>query len=266
MTKERRSNPHQVNRRSLFGAPAVQALIIQGVAFVLVLLLLMAGLGELTGIQTVPVAALLQGVMAAAITRWRRLAPWWLLIQLLFPPALIALHSLHLPPTLFLAAFVFLLVLYWSTFRTQVPFYPSRPVTWQAVAELLPPDRAIRFVDIGSGLGGLILNLARRRPDSVFIGIEIAPLPWLVSLLRARIGRSSGHFICGDYERLDLADFDVVFAYLSPAAMPALWDKARAEMHPGALLLSFEFPIPDIKPDSITKSDPDTPSLYAWRL
>ena len=48
-----------------------------------------------------------------------------------------------------------------------------------------PSDRPVRAVDIGSGLGGLVLELARRRPDSVFMGIELAPLPWLLSWLRA---------------------------------------------------------------------------------
>jgi hypothetical protein len=35
-----------------------------------------------------------------------------------------------------------------------------------------------------------------------------------------------------------------VFAYLSPAAMPALWRKAQREMRPGSLLVSYEFEIP----------------------
>ena len=45
----------------------------------------------------------------------RRLARWWVLIQLLFPAALLLTLALRLPPGLFLAAFLFLLLLYWST-------------------------------------------------------------------------------------------------------------------------------------------------------
>jgi hypothetical protein len=214
----------------------------------------------------VALAALLQGGLAAMMSYWRGLARWWLFIQLLFPVAIVATQLLQLPPTLYLAAFVFLLGLYWTTFRTQVPFYPSRPAAWSAVATLLPQDRPVKFIDIGSGIGGLVLNLAGRRPDSEFVGIELAPLAWLISSLRAHIGGSRGHFVRGDYTHLDLAQYDVVFAYLSPAAMPDLWHKASAEMRPGSLLLSYEFSIPAMSPQIAAQSVSDGPVLYGWHM
>ena len=212
---------------------------------------------------------MLQGGLAALLSAWRRLPRWWIPIQLLFPLALLAALGLHLPPTLFLIAFVFLLALFWSTFRTQVPFYPSRVATWRAVLTLLPaPTMApapVRFIDIGSGLGGLVLSLAAARPDGEFSGIEVAPLPWLISYLRARFAGSSADFKRGDYEALDFSQFDVIFAYLSPAAMPALWQKAQREMRPGSLLLSHEFLIPDQTPQLTVLPDPHGPALYGWR-
>ncbi len=179
---------------------------------------------------------------------WRGLAWWWLPIQLLFAPALLAMHALSLPPVLFLGLFLFFLLLYWSSFRTQVPYYPSTPAVWRTVAGLLPP-RPLRVIDIGSGFGGLALHLAAQRPDSTISGIELAPLPWLVSHMRARLRGARVRFMRGDYLRLDFAAYDVVFAYLSPAAMPALWEKAHSEMRPGTLLLSYEFVIPGQVPD-----------------
>lgn len=244
----------------------MQALIIQGASFLLTILAL-RGVWVLADMQAgIIVAALLQGTIAAALSYGRRLAPWWLPIQFLFPGALIALHSLSLPPEIFLVLFVFLLGLYWTTFRTQVPFYPSGPAAWEAVAGLLPAGRPVRFIDIGSGLGGLVLNLAARRPESAVAGIELAPLPWLASRLRAWVAGSRGRFLRGDYMHLDFAQYDVVFAYLSPAAMPALWEKARAEMQPGALLLSYEFSIPRIAADVIVTSQTQGPVLYTWRF
>ena len=145
----------------------------------LVYLLARAGVG-----MTLFSVALLQGVLAALIT-WRTgLARWWCAIGLLFAPALLAASALELPPLLFLLVFIFLLGLYWSTFRTQVPFYPSGPAVWRAVAQLIADRPGVKLIDIGSGLGGLVLDLARRRPDGQFCGIELAPLPWLASRLR----------------------------------------------------------------------------------
>ena len=211
-------------------------------------------------------AALLQGAFAALLTwRWR-LAPWWTAIGLLFPLALYGASGSDLPPSLFLGIFLFMLVLYWSTFRTQVPYYPSGKTAWAVVAGQLPEGRAVKVIDIGSGLGGLVLDLARRRPDAEVTGIELAPLPWMASWLRARFSRSRARFLLGDYEKLDFAGFDAVFAYLSPAAMTALWHKARREMRPGSMLMSYEFAI-DGHPPTLSLYLQDTGrTLYIWHF
>ena len=247
-------------------APALQALLIQCAALPLALALVMLLLRAEVPLSLAG-AALLQGAVAAALSYWRKLAPWWLAIELLFPVALICATGLQLPPWLFFAAFTVMLLVYWSTFRTQVPYYPSGPRAWNAVAKLLPQQRRLTLIDIGSGLGGLVLELARRRPESTFSGIELAPLPWLIRALRARaLRRNNAHFVRGDYEQLDLGDYDAVFAYLSPAAMSALWAKASAEMRPGALLLSYEFGIGEKAPDMTIVPTGHGPSLYAWRF
>ncbi|MFC0250328.1 class I SAM-dependent methyltransferase [Massilia consociata] len=244
--------------------PAVAALLLQVAAFPLTLVAtwLLATAG-------VPMSYLavagLQGAIAAGLTWWRGLASWWRLIQLLFPLALFGASQLAVPPPVFLAAFLFLLVLYWSTYRTQVPYYPSGRAVWHAVAGLLPHAGTVRVIDIGSGLGGMVLDLARR-PGIEATGIELAPLPWLVSRLRAALGGSRARFIRGDYDKLDFAGYDLVFAYLSPAAMDALWQKAVREMRPGALLVSYEFVIDARLPDRTVYPTMGGPALYIWHF
>lgn len=208
--------------------------------------------------------ALVQGLLAALLTWKLALAAWWRVIQLLFPLAVLTALALQLPPWLFGAGFLLLLGWYWSTFRTQVPYYPSGPAVWDAVRQLLPAGKPVRVVDVGSGLGGFTLYMARVRPDADAVGIELAPLPWLVSWLRARLGRSRARFLRGDYEDLDFSQFDLVFAYLSPAAMSGLWRKARAEMRPGSMLISYEFIITETPPDSIIRVTEAEIPLYIW--
>lgn len=252
--------------KSILSAPALEALIIQCVSLVLTLILT----GSVAVLAQYDVGllwtALIQGSVSAAIARWRGMPLWWLIIQFLFPVAVLLALSLHLPPVVFLGAFVFLLALYWTTFQTQVPFYPSSPEIWDAVADLLPPHQPIKFIDIGSGLGGLILNLDKRRSDSDFIGIELAPLPWLISWMRACIGRRRCRFLRGNYNQLNFSHYDVVFAYLSPAVMTAVWGKAQAEMRPGTLLISYEFPVADRNPDNIIRPSVQGAELYCWTM
>lgn len=246
--------------------PAVLALLLQIAAF-LIVLLLASGLDAIFQVSlNLLVAAILQGAIAAMLSCWRRQARWWWLIQFLFPVLLVLALALQLPPVLFLAAFLVFLFLYWSTFRTQVPYYPSRLPVWETVARMLSERDGVRFIDIGCGFGGLVLYLARRQPSGRFFGIEIAPLPWAVARLRGRMAGDAAQFVRGDYRSLNLADYDVVFAYLSPVAMPGLWEKAQAEMRPGSLLLSYEFPIAGMPADEIVSPEGDGPDLHIWRL
>jgi hypothetical protein len=250
-------------------APAVRALLLQILAFLLTLatvwLLARAGLApSWLGVT------LVQGAWAAALS-WRAgLASWWCAIQFLFPPGLLlarqAADALSLPPAAFLAIFLFMLLLYWSTFRTQVPYYPSGRAVWEEVARQLPADRPLRIVDIGSGLGGLVLELARRRPDCEVSGIELAPLPWLASRLRAVASHSRARFLRGDYESLNFGNYEVVFAYLSPAAMDKLWTKAEAEMKTGSVLISYEFAIAGREPDRRVVTADSRKILHIWHF
>lgn len=252
--------------RGLLRLPSVQALAIQSAALLLVGLALML-LARLHWLQpgtfpSMTTIVLLQGTLAALLSRWRRQAAWWPVLHFLFLPSALAALSLRLPPGVFLGVFLLMLALYWSTFRTQVPFYASGAAVWGAVEAALP-QQPLRMMDVGSGLGGLVVHLAARRPDSRFEGIELAPLPWLLSRLRQAAGARC-RFLRGDYHRLDFGAYDVVFAYLSPAAMPALWSKARAEMRSGTLLLSHEFGIPGIAPQIARPTRPGGPVLYGW--
>jgi hypothetical protein len=258
----------------IFKAPALRALLAQLLAFPLTLaavwLLARAGLFPEPGPAAWTGAALLQGGWAALLS-WRfRLAPWWRAIGLLFPACVLlargGAESLQVPSWAFLLVFVVLLLVFWSTFRTQVPYYPSRRSAWDKVAELLPQERPLKVIDIGSGLGGFVLDLARRRPDCQVSGIELAPLPWLASSLRALLSRSSARFLRGDYDGLDFAAYDVVFAYLSPAAMGALWRKASQEMRPGSILLSYEFTIEERAPDVSFVTTDSAKVLHLWHF
>jgi hypothetical protein len=254
--------------RGLLRLPSVQALAIQSGALLLVALSLLL-LTRLHWLQpghfpSMTTVALLQGALAALLSRWRRQAAWWPVMHFLFLPAALAALSLRLPPWLFLGVFLLMLTLYWSTFRTQVPFYASGAAAWSAVeAEL--PRQPLRMIDVGSGLGGLVVHLAAARPESRFEGIELAPLPWLLSRMRQMAGARCG-FLRGDYHRLDFGAYDVVFAYLSPAAMPALWAKARAEMRSGTLLLSHEFAVPGVAPQIVRPTREHGPMLYGWAM
>ncbi len=247
--------------------PSITALLLQSAAVVLMLLTV-----NVTGRYDSPLLfALLCGLLAATFSFFAGLAKWWLVIQLMFAPALVLMLAVKLPPTLFLGAFLALLLVYWSTFRTQVPLYFSSNKVWHALEHLLPvakTDSRFTFIDLGSGLGGVLTHLARVRPDGRYIGVEAAPLPFFWSWLRIGLGR---HRNCqvqwGNLWDCDLSLYDVVFAYLSPVPMGKLWHKARAEMRPGTMFISSTFSILDqTNHETVQVDDLHHSTLFIWHM
>ena len=247
----------------LMKTPALSALFLQFLSFFLVCVLQLL-LWHIASLRLSPWQfACSVGGIAAALSYLRAMRWWWVVMQLVFVPGLLSASSLQLPAWLFLLAFLLMLGVYGSTYRTQVPLYFSGSAVWQSVAALVPPG-PVRVIDIGSGIGGLVLSLADACPQARVSGIEMAPLPWLVSKWRARRRRSAAQLLRGDYQTLDFALYDVVFAYLSPAAMPGVWQKAKSEMRPGTLLLSYDFAVDGEAPNFIQRPRADGPNLYGW--
>ena len=84
--------------------------------------------------------------------------------------------------------------------------------------------------------------------------------------MRAKISSSSAVFKLGDYQALNFANYDVIFAYLSPVAMLNLWEKAHKEMLPGSMLVSLEFEILGVAPSFCISGNGLSPILYIWKI
>lgn len=243
--------------------------------FVAMLLQILAALLIYGGLRVsgIPVhgalAAFTCGVVAMLLGHFAGLERWWLPIQLLFVPALWLMLTLSIHPAVYGSIFGLLLLVYWSTFRTRVPLYLSNAETWQAIEALLPAADAARplhFIDLGCGLGGLLAHLAAERPCDRFEGVELAPLPALISALRT-LRHPNCSIRWGSFWNVDLASHDVVFAFLSPVPMEALWRKTRAEMQPGTLFISSSFGVPGEAPDRIVEvGDTRQTRLLVWKM
>lgn len=194
--------------------------------------------------------AFCHGLCAAALAVLWRLPRWWWWISLGFAPLAWAgqavSHSLGLPAWVWLLAFALVFLVFWRTDASRVPLYMTNSLSAEAVTALLGADHG-RFIDLGCGDGRLLRHLARARPDWQFVGFEHAPLTWAWAKLRG-LGLPNVQVRYGSFWDHPLAEFDVVYAFLSPVPMPRLWEKAVGQLRPGARLISNSFDIPGVTP------------------
>lgn len=213
-----------------------------------------------------------EGLLAALFAVVLRCAPWWWGINLVFPVALMlavaGLGEVGLSPLWFGLGFLILLLVFWNARGERVPLYLTNAATHAALRAILErePGAARRVADLGSGLGGALRALAESPRVAQAVGLETAPLPWLVSALRfrrhplIRVRRAS--IWSGR-----LSDFDVVYAFLSPEPMPRLWAKLVKEARKPMLLISNSFPVPGVEPDEVIElDDARHTELFLYRL
>ena len=150
---------------------------------------------------------------------------------------------------------VIALVYAYYTWRTRVPIVTTQRAARKLIIDRLRRELAARpgetptIVDLGSGLGGLALAVARAFPQARVIGREYAAPAWLYAEARRRLlGRRNLRFERCDFWTRDLADADIVLVYLGDVVMQHLSDKLRAEPRANRLILSNTFPLPGWQP------------------
>jgi len=201
-----------------------------------------------------PATAFAIGAVALLIATLTRQPWWWRAIHTLFAPLAWGVAQLSIDPGWFLLTAILLLLVYRGALSGQVPLYFSNAATASALDGLLADRRKLRFLDLGAGVGSAVRPLAIARPDAQFTGIENAPATWLAGRLRTA-ALPNCTWCWGSLWQAGLADYDVVYAFLSPAPMPALWEKVVAEMRPGSLFISNSFAVPDVEASAIIDLD-----------
>ncbi|MDD2884452.1 MAG: class I SAM-dependent methyltransferase [Dechloromonas sp.] len=235
-------------------ATPIRQLALQGAAVIAVLSLAWPYYGWQAEAMPWLQTSLAIGATALALATFSRQPWWWRVMHALFMPLIWLTQGLAIDPGWFLLAFVLLLLIYRGALSGQVPLYLSNRQTVQALADLLAERDPCRFLDLGAGIGSTTVPLADHLPASHFTGYENAPLTWLAGLLFS-IGRNNIRWRWDDLWQAHLGDYDVVYAFLSPAPMEKLWEKVVAEMPPGSLFISNSFPVPGQTPTQIIDVD-----------
>ena len=136
-------------------------------------------------------------------------------------------------------------------YKTGVPTFSSIPSARKHVVTILR-DKIIprmhgdkcSIIDLGSGNGLLCAQIAQAIPQSTVTGIEISPVPYLVSQIRRLLlGPKNTTFYRQDFWPYKIDDVDIVVAFLNGNVLDRFSQKLRSELKEGAYVITVDTPM-----------------------
>ena len=191
---------------------------------------------------------------------------WWrrVLIAGGFPLSLAftlpALGLAVLPAWTWLVPLLLLLLVYPINAWRDAPLFPTPAHALDGMPAHAQLPAGARILDAGCGLGQGLVALRRAYPQAALHGLEWSwPLRWLCALRCpwARVRQ-------GDIWRADWSGYDMVYLFQRPESMARAADKARAELLPGAWLVSLEFEAAQLLP-SAHCSEPNGKMVWLYQ-
>ena len=114
-----------------------------------------------------------------------------------------------------------------------VPYVPTPSRYYRIIEKALQIKARDTMYELGSGTGGLLLALAKKHPDTAFIGIELNPLLFYFSRVRKRLVGNPTNVVFRreNFFNTDFSRASKVYGYLLDTVMPRLLEKLQRESH-----------------------------------
>lgn len=148
--------------------------------------------------------------------------------------------------------------------KTGVPFVKSKKALVKRIKETNILNNNTRFCDLGSGDGSFLYELAKEFPNIQFVGYEINFFLYIFSRLFNRLPNLK--FYHCDFFKVDLSQFDYIYAFLLSPLMERLALKIKKEAKENCCVIVNTFAFKDIKPIKEIVSSKSLESLYFYQL
>lgn len=107
------------------------------------------------------------------------------------------------------------------------------------------------FYELGTGTGRVISAFSKN-PDITAVGFELSPIFYFWTLLNI-LTRRNATLRLENFFKADLGAADAIFFFLMPKTIKKLKQKLEKELKPGAVVISYIFPVAGWEPSEIIK-------------
>lgn len=250
------------------GPTSLSALAVAIISYILLKALGVILLKSLSYELTLWQNALIFAIFSSCLSPLFQLPKWWPVIFSIFSLIFVIIQGHDVPIWIFPTLVFLLIILNWNSFGDRVPLYLSNQKTVESLSLLIDKSIDGKIYDLGCGLGSAIIPLAELHPNKQFIGVETAPLPWLICTIRARIKKL--HNLTIRRQSIwdcDITDAALVYVFLSPQPMNKIIKKCYLELKTGASIISNSFDSDENPaPEMIQLYDTRQTKLLIWEI
>ena len=151
---------------------------------------------------------------------------------------------------------VYVLVDYLVPFFYGLPAKPTGHARIRKALKLAGLRPGETLIDLGCG-DGRVLVIAAKEFRAQAVGIDAGPVQvaraWVNGLLSGVGTQIQVHW--GNFLKADLAEADVVFAYLTSDYVPKLEAKLASQLKPGARVVTISFDFTNWEPDAFDEDE-----------
>ncbi len=151
---------------------------------------------------------------------------------------------------------VYVLIDYLVPFFYGLPAKPTGHARIRKALKLAGLRPGETLIDLGCG-DGRVLVIAAKEFRAQAVGIDAGPVQvaraWVNGLLSGVGTQIQVHW--GNFLKADLAEADVVFAYLTSDYVPKLEAKLASQLKPGARVVTISFDFSNWEPDAFDEDE-----------
>lgn len=145
---------------------------------------------------------------------------------------------------LFIGILIILLLIAFTGISA-APWVPTRKHDLDGLMDDAHISVGDKYIELGCGDGRLVKAAAKR--GAIAVGYELNPLMYIVAVIN-NFGVPNTKIVYKNFWSVDLSSADIVMAFILERTLPRLDTKLKKELKPGAIFISYIFPVAGRKP------------------
>lgn len=148
----------------------------------------------------------------------------------------------------FLLLFCFLITEFFNVvFRGFAPFISTKRKIIKQIIKALNIKESDVIMELGCGQAGFLSMVREKYPNNKLIGIEYSILPFIIAGIQNALSGAKIEIRKKNIFKTDVGEASIIYCYLNKATMVKLEEKFKSECKSGTQIISFIFPMPNVK-------------------